>query len=310
METTPSRAHIPLKSLRDLERRLGVDRNQLRHLAEDWHSQYSPFQQTKKAKPHASILKPLKTRNIDNPSTDLKLVQRKILRQLLLPAGLPYFLFGAVPKRGITDHALEHLGADTVVKLDIKDYYPSITSKHVYQVWSEVLNCSPPIASLLTKLTTFKWHLPQGAPTSPTLANLYLASICRPMLDECSKTEVKVTAWVDDLTFSGRDARSVIQIVRQTLAARGLKLSASKTEILGGRKAKLVTGIRLGSKQLRAPTNKLREIRAGIHNVKIGRFTDRGREADIVSLRGQIAHIKSICSTDATRLERALDSCN
>jgi hypothetical protein len=214
-------------------------------------------------------------------------------------------LFGAVSQRSIKDHATKHFGAKTVVKMDIKDYYPSITSKHIYSVWSRTLHCSPPIASLLTKLTTYNWHLPQGAPTSPALANLFLASIYGPVLNRCEAKGVTVSAWVDDLTFSGEDARLVMELVRKSLAANGLKLSSSKKEILGPRESKTITGVRLGARQLRAPSKKLRDLRAGVHNLKNGRFTERGREADLASLAGQIAHVKSICQTDGERLEHA-----
>jgi hypothetical protein len=290
--------------MRDLEYRLGVDRNQLRLLAGRWRDEYFPFQQAKRPKPHAKIKKEGKLRQIDNPSRKLKQVQTRILDRILPPV-LPEFLFGAVPGWGIKDHAEKHLGANTVVKMDIKDYYPSITSKHIYSVWSSTLHCSPPIASLLTKLTTYNWHLPQGAPTSPAIANLFLASIYGPVLNECEAKGVTVTAWVDDLIFSGENARSVMELVRKSLALSGLKLSSSKKEILGPRQSKTVTGVRLGANQLRAPSKSLRNLRAGIHNLRSGRYTERGREADVASITGQIAHVRFICPADGERLEYA-----
>lgn len=295
-----------LKSLRDLEYRLRVDRKELRALAEYWKEHYSPFQQTKKPKPHQRITKAAKLRDIDNPGKDLKRVQKRILDTLLKPLELPHFLFGAVPDRCIRKHAREHLGSKTIVIMDIKSYYPNVTCKHVYGVFRDVLLCSPRIASLLTQLTTYDWHLPQGAPTSPALANLFLASIYGPVLEACKEKKLIVTAWVDDLAFSGDDARSVMELVRQTLANNGFKLSSKKCVILNPRSSKLITGVRLGDTQLRAPKNKLREIRAGIHNLQIGRLTDRGRAADLQSLKGKLMHIRSVCPKDAVGLESKL----
>ena len=297
---------VRVVSLRDLEFRLGVDREALRALAENWRSQYSPFQQAKKAKPHQRVIKETKLRDIDNPNKELKRVQKKILTQLLLPVKLPHFLFGAVSKRCIRKHAEEHLGAKTIVKMDVKKYYPNVTSKHVFTVWKDVLRCSTPIARLLTKLTTFNWHLPQGAPTSPALANIFLASIYGPVLDACSDKKVVATSWVDDLIFSGEDARSVMELVRQTLANKGFKLSRAKRTILDGKSSKVITGVRVGATRLRVTKKKLSDVRAGIHNIKIGRITARGRTTDIESLKGQITHIKSICSDDAEPLQAEL----
>jgi hypothetical protein len=247
------RSLIPILSLCDLEHRLGEDREVLRALATNWRSEYYPFQQTKAPKPFQRKVMSGKPRDIDNPSKTLKRVQTKILKKLLLPVSLPHFLFGAVSKRWVGEHASEHLGRSCVVKMDVKSYYPNVTSRHVYFVWRQVLHYSPVISGLLTQLTTYDWHLPQGAPTSPALANLYLASIYTPVLEACSEQGIVATAWVDDLIFSGTNARSVMELVRQTLAANGFKLSSKKRIILNARKPKVITGVRLGARLIRAP---------------------------------------------------------
>ena len=260
---------MPILSLRDLEYRLGEDRETLRALAKNWRAEYDPFQQTKEPKPFQREVKAGKIRDIDNPSEALKAVQKKILNRLLLPVKLPHFLFGAVRSRCVNKHAMEHIGRGTVVKMDIKSYYPNVTNRHVYFVWRHILLCSPAIAGLLTQLTTYGWHLPQGAPTSPALANLYLASIYGPVLEACSAQGIVATAWVDDLIFSGENARSVMEPVRQILAANGFKLSAKKRIILAGRAPKVITGIRLGAGRIRAPKDKLHDIRAAIHKLDV-----------------------------------------
>ncbi len=304
------RSEIPITSLRDLEYRLGEDRETLRSLAKNWRTEYSPFQQAKPAKPFQREVKAGKVRNIDNPSKDLKRVQTKILNRLLRPVKLPHFLFGAVSKRCVNIHAAQHLlhGGECVVKMDVKSYYPNVTSRHVYSVWKRVLRCSPAIARLLTQLTTYDWHLPQGAPTSPALANIFLASIYSPVLEECSEKHITATAWVDDLIFSGKEARSVMELARQALAANGLKLSSKKRVILNGRDSKVITGVRLGNKRIRAPKEKLSDIRAAIHKLEIGQIANYQRDKYIVSLNGKINNIERICAQDAQPLKQRLIS--
>ena len=292
----------PIMSLRDLEYRLGEDRATLRALARDWQEEYKPFQQRKPPKPFQRVVASGKPRDIDNPSKELKRVQKKILNRLLRPVELPHFLFGAVPRRDVKQHAEEHLGQSTIVKMDVKSYYPSVTNHHVYDVWSRTLHYSPPIARLLTQLTTYNWHLPQGAPTSPALANIFLASIYGPVLEASSELNVVCTAWVDDLTFSGSKARSVMELVRKTLAANGFKMSSKKSIVLSGRDTKVITGIRLGAGRARAPKDKLHDIRAAIHKLEIGVISPRERGKYIESLRGRLNHIERICSADAARL--------
>lgn len=296
----------PLKSLRDLEYRLGIKRETLESLAKNFGDNYAPFCQTKAPKPHAKTIKVAKFRHIDNPREQLKAVQNRILDRLLAPVELPHFIFGAVRNRCVRGHAREHHGATTLVKMDLRAYYPSITNRHVFYVWKELLHCSPRIASLLTKLTTYDGHLPQGAPSSPAIANILLASIYSPILQKCEEFNITATAWVDDLIFSGGGARAVMQIVRSTLASYGLRLSSKKTCILNSHAAKVVTGARLGKNGLRACKLKLREIRAGIFNLERGRFTAQGRAKDLQRLRGQIAFVKSLCPSDAIRLTQSL----
>jgi hypothetical protein len=304
------RSGTPITSLRDLEYRLGEDRETLRLLAKNWRAEYSPFQQTKPAKPFQREVKAGKVRNIDNPSKELKRVQRKILNRLLRPVKLPHFLFGAVSERCVNTHAAQHLlhGSECVVKMDVKSYYPNVTNRHVYFVWMQVLHCSPAIARLLTQLTTYDWHLPQGAPTSPALANIFLASIYSPVLEECSEKNITATAWVDDLIFSGKEARSVMELARQALAAYGFKLSSKKRIILNGSDSKVITGVRLGKKIIRAPKEKLSDIRAAIHKLEIGKITDCQRDKYIASLNGRINNIERICVQDARPLKQRLVS--
>jgi RNA-directed DNA polymerase len=265
----------------------------------DWEQNYAPFQQGKTPKPHSKKPVSTKLRTIDNPTDDLKRVQKRILRRLLDPVKLPDYFYGGVRKRSVGSHATAHLGATTIIKMDIESYYPNTTARHIYKVWNTVLGCSPEIAGLLTKLTTCNFYLPQGAPTSPALANLHLSSFYDPIVNNCVSLGIKTTVWVDDLTFSGARAREIIEPVRQLFAANGYKLSRKKLEILGPRDAKDVTGPRLGLSSLRASEQNMSDLRAGIFNFRSGRFTTRGMAKDLQSLQGKVAYVRSICPGDA-----------
>ena len=147
----------------------------------------------------------------------------------------------------------------------------------------------------------------EGAPTSPALANLFLASIYSPVLEACADKSITATAWVDDLIFSGKEARSVMELVRQTLASNGLKLSVKKRVILGGQDAKIITGIRLGAGRIRAPKDKVRDARAAIHKLEIYLIPAHTKRGYLVSLRGRLHHIERICEADAVPLKRQLE---
>lgn len=215
-------------------------------------------------------------------------------------------MFGAVAGKRLVQHAEEHIKnqAGTLVRIDISSYFPSITTRHVYRVWNVVLGCPPPVARLLTQLTTFEFHLPQGAPTSSAIANIFLASIYAPV---CLMSEIHgltITTWIDDLIFSGSSARSVMETVRRVLASHGFKAAPGKREILGTQDEKCVTGARLGRFRVRAPHRKMSELRAAIHRLALGTVPADELARYRSNLGARIAHIDSIHKGDADKLKR------
>src|SRR5271166_3322108 len=163
---------LGILSVNRLAEILRKPREELVELARFARTYHKPFDMTKPPRPFQKNPSS-KTRPIDNPRGDLKKVQRRINRMLLRPTCFPDNMFGAVPRRSVMDNAELHLKASLLVTIDVKSCFPSITNVHVYSVWRNFLGCSTEVASILTKLTTFDRHLPQGAATSPLLANLF-----------------------------------------------------------------------------------------------------------------------------------------
>lgn len=300
-------------SLSDLEYRLGIKRNELRELLSARSKLYRPYDTPKKKHPYPGkkrlekLLKgPSKTRHIDNPTEQLKGLQRKALRTILSEVELPEYMFGAIAGKTLVQHAAVHVKNQTatLVRMDISSYYPSITCSHVYRVWNFVLGCPPPVAKLLTELTTFQFHLPQGAPTSPAIANIYLASIYAPICLMSEQKSLTISTWVDDLIFSGPQAQSVMESVRAVLASHGFRAAPEKREILGPQDEKIVTGARLGRFTVRAPHRKISELRAAIFQLRIGAVAPEDRERYVTNLTSRIAHVRQIHGKDAESLER------
>ena len=243
---------------------------------------------------------PSKPRPIDNPKQGLSFVQKRIYRSLLRPVCFPEHVLGAVPKRSVRDNAERHLRSNLLVTLDIRQCFPSITNQHVYQVWANLLGCSPPVAKLLTELTTFNRHLPQGAATSPALANLFIWMIDERIRVLCQDLSVTYSTWLDDLAFSGERARELIQPAVEVLASHGLRVKREKIRIMGPRAVKALTGTRLGFQKIRAPKDKLSRVRSGIHKLRSGLVADQDAERFIKGLVGQLRFIHQICPDDVT----------
>jgi len=283
----------------------------LRDLVKARDTLYSPFDIPKKQHPYPgkrrrarALTGTSKQRRIDNPTKQLKDIQRRIHHRILAKIELPGYMFGAVPGKNLVLHAERHVKnqTSTLVHMDISSFYPSISCHQVYWVWNSVLGCPPPIASLLTQLTTFERHLPQGAPTSAALANIFLASIYGPVCLACEESQLTITTWVDDLVFSGPAARKVMEQVRAILARNGLRLAPEKREILGSRTEKVVTGARIGKLRPRATHRAMSELRSAIHRLAIGLVQPADAMHYRRNLLARIQHIRSICAEDADKL--------
>jgi hypothetical protein len=288
-----------------LARGLGYHIDDLLLLAETARDFYKPFELHPKPRPFAKK-PPKKPRPIDNPTGKLKEAQDTINKILLSPVILPDHIFGAIRYRSIIGNAQCHQGAKLLVTLDVRQCFPSITNVHVYSVWSSILGCSPTVASLLTKLTTFNRHLPQGAPTSPVLANLFIWSVDGQIREACTELGVEYSTWIDDLAFSGERARDVIQDVVEVLKQSGLRLSHKKIKIMGSRQSKTLTGTRFGNQSLRAPKETCDRARAGIHKLESNLISVTDKERYCRSLSALIAHIQRICPKDAIPLRESL----
>ena len=150
---------------------------------------------------------------------------------------MPEYAFGGVKGKDNIQNARFHKGQKYVFQTDLKDFFPYITNKMVYKMF--VINgFSPDVASLLTKLTTFKGHLPQGAPTSTTIANLVFAPCGDEIRSIAEREGLRFTTFVDDVTISSQhDFKNVVPEIMDTIQpakSRGFKISHGKTTYRSG----------------------------------------------------------------------------
>ena len=266
---------------------------------------YRPFPKPQQLKPFQKKFKPVKIRIIDNPDDILKALQTTINEKLLKRVVFPNYLCGGVPGRTVLDNVLMHCDALLLVTVDVKSFFRRITNRQVYKVWREVLDCSPRLAALLTQLTTFERHLPQGAPTSSLLANLVLYSVDEPIRNECARRQVTYSTWVDDLAFSGRDAREVIDAVVASLGCAGFSVSHKKLKVMGPGTRRVLNGVLLG----RFPTvlpDRISRLRSGIHKIRTGEVPSRQMYKYVRQLEGGITYVASIVPQKAAKLRRQL----
>ena len=182
-----------------------------------------------------------KERHIQAPKASLEKVHRKLFT-CLVRIEKPEYLHSGRKEHSYITNAKVHQGAVPLVKLDIKQFYPSIDGSRVYRFFLEGLGCRPDVAGLLCKLCTIDGHLPTGSCLSQLLAFFS----AKPMLDELHQhahaNEVRGTCYVDDLTWSGKNATpNFLWGAKQIVHSHGFKYH--KDFVYTAEDKKVVTGV-------------------------------------------------------------------
>ena len=232
------------------------------------------------------------TRTIEAPAPVLKSIQKKILTRLLniIPAHPAATAFEQ--GRSIRENAVIHVWKPVVLKLDVRDFFPSIHISKVYGLF-RFLGYEKPVASLLAHLCCFDSHLPQGAPTSPKLSNLVMYDVDDALSRWAELHVLDYSRYADDMTFSGAMnsnlIRETIRICRREIRSVGLNLNPDKIKIQrrGGRQS--VTGLIVNEK-LNVPRELRRALRLRMHYLaRFGPADDlRGSCDELRRLLGEV----------------------
>ena len=183
------------------------------------------------------------SRTINPPKEELKEIQKRINSYLFENVQMPSYAFGGIKRKDNIRNARFHKGQKFVFQTDLKDFFPYITHKMVYEMFVRV-GFSHDVSSLLTKLTTYKGHLPQGAPTSTTIANLVFVPTGLDIQAIAEREGLRFTTFVDDVTMSSQsDFKHVVPEIVQTITSHGFKISQGKTTYKSG--ITEVTGVKM-----------------------------------------------------------------
>lgn len=242
-----------------------------------------------------------KVRLIERPIDPLKSIQRRVFRTYLRDYSFLDCVHAGVPRRSIFTAVRPHVGQPMVIALDLRDFYPSISQSLVFQALRESFQFGRDVARIVTELTTFRNHLPHGAPTSMALANLVMApadmhiSLKLSLLDRSAR----YTRWVDDLIISGRNLhlQSVFAIVAEAVRPLGLHMhrKKSKRRVMLSSQRQIALGLVLNRKPT-IPRAERAKLRAGVHN-----FVQRG-QGRVDSLIGRLQFLQNCHPASAARL--------
>lgn len=229
------------------------------------------------------------------------------LNALLQRLALPGNLHGGVKGRSPLSNARVHIGKPTILKSDVKKFFPSVSNRRIYEVFTVRCGCTPNVARILTRLTTLHGCLPQGSHTSTVLANLVAEPLALRLDRLAEMHNSAYTQFVDDVTLSGpHHLNRLEKTVKKIIVQEGLQVNEEKTEPVPASKEQVVTGVRVNN-QLDVPSAKLTEVRK-----KLDEMASREAQGievapdELASVEGKIRHIGSLNPGAAKVLWRRL----
>jgi retron-type reverse transcriptase len=231
------------------------------------------------------------SRLIRAPDEKLKAMQRRILRRLFKRLRSHPAAVGFERGQSIVTNARAHVGKAVVVRMDLKDFFPSTKTRRVRRYFRKI-GWNRPAADLLVRLCTYQGGLPQGAPTSPRLSNLVnfrldvrLQALAKRQCYRNPRTGERIlgpelnatyTRYADDLTFSfsfddPQVVRYVIRLAKLILRNEGYTLHLrKKLHIRRRHDCQLVTGL-VVNERVNLPRKIRRWLRAVEHRHANGR---------------------------------------
>lgn len=232
------------------------------------------------------------SRTLCVPILSLKVVQKWILIEILEKIDVSQQAMAFVPKKnGLKSNADYHKKNIFLLEMDIKNFFGTIKEEQVFRLFCNI-GYNTKVSTILTSLCTFDGELPQGAVTSPYLANLVSYHLDARLNGLCSRKDIVYTRYADDLSFSSNDRaklNGIENFVKYIVTDEGFKINDKKTRYLSNDVKKSITGITINNEEIHVDKEFKRKLRASIFN-----SITKKNYAVNDKIRGSIAYVNSI----------------
>lgn len=207
-------------------------------------------------------------REIFSPYTSLLTCQKWIYQNILLTRNVHEKAQGFIPKRSIFSNAKPHLNTNALLKMDLKEFFPSIPINWVIKLFLD-LGYAHNVSFYLASLCCVDGVLAQGAATSPYLSNILLINLDNRLDKLAAKNKLNYTRYADDLTFSGQYiSYKLIHIISNIVTDYGLCINKEKTRLHIKKGQRIVTGLSVTNETIAIPRKMKREIKTEIYFLK------------------------------------------
>ena len=242
-------------------------------------------------------------RVIAQPTAEVKVLQRFLLEEMISELPIHDAAKAYRKDHSILDHASPHAKNHYLLKLDFKDFFPSIKAIDFIRHLKKYSSIPPEDMRLLARV--FFWRprgqrhliLSIGAPSSPFISNTLLFEFDNKLEAFCSCNEIVYTRYADDLALSTNrpnllsKAHEFVRSICSEIKTPRLELNDGKTVYTSKKFHRELTGLTL-SNQGTASIGRERKrlIRAMTYNFYTGKLA----LDDYSKLRGWIAFALSV----------------
>jgi len=246
-----------------------------------------------------------KRRTITAPCEALKMIQRAIYAKILVHVAPHSAATAYYYGRSIALNANQHLGCKFLYKTDVSNFFPSITSNLIETMLErQFAHLSQSAIAEIVQLTTYDGALPQGAPTSPHLANLVLYQFDDQLSKLCERIGATYTRYADDISVSAQDMDVLLivdGVVRSSLAELGLLRHPNKTRFFGSGVRKIVTGLDVSGGSVRPPRRYRKRTAALIRICET--YPRWVKESNWTRIMGYLQHWQGVAPNDFELIE-------
>jgi len=268
-------------------------------------------------------------RLMEIPKTRLREIQRKILRGILDPVPVHAAAHGFRRGHSCRTYVEPHVGRELVLRLDLRNFFPGIPSSRIHALFA-TLGYPEAVARILTAICTNSvpmsiarrssqsWedakrlgipHLPQGAPTSPALANLCALHLDLRLHALAQELDSTYTRYADDIAISGgetlrRRVHAVSELVSVIAMEEGFAVNHRKTRAMHRSRRQLLTGIVVNEKAnvRRAEFDRLKATLTNCMRHGPASQNRENRSDFRAHLAGRIAYVASLNAARAMKL--------
>lgn len=221
-------------------------------------------------------------RLIEAPNKRLKDLQRAIAKYLVGYYKPRSCVFAYVGSRGIVEHASVHLCQRWLLRLDLKDFFHSITAPRLAGLLSAPpFLLAPSVARTLSFICTKDGRLTQGAPVSPIISNIICRGLDYSLKAYAAKNKCYYTRYADDIFLSNngtvfpsslarKDEAGTVVLgdeLQEIIKTSGFSVNEKKTFLRSRAERQIVTGV-VVNKKSNVPREYIRQIKSALHSWK------------------------------------------